>query len=74
MCSQSCSFVGLGCRAAFLISSVVRHLGTCCGFLQKARTSPALCIQVAGPAVVAGLGWAARRPHFAMHFSFLCRY
>ena len=40
-----------------LISCVVRHLDSCCGFPQKARTSPALCI--AGSTAVAGLGWLA---------------
>jgi hypothetical protein len=58
-----------------LISCVVRHIDTCCGLPQKARTSPALCI--AGSTAVAGLGWLAgwtgSAATFAVHFSSLCR-
>ena len=50
-----------------MVSSVVRHLDTCCGFSQKARTSPALCI--AGSTAVAGLGWTARRQEVRPHSS-----
>ena len=69
---QRCHRSGLLRRRALetgqwrLVSSVVRHLDTCCGFPQKARTSLALC--VAGSTAVAGLGWTARRPHSSSTF------